>query len=151
MEQKNEAIDDLKYAVELAADGEWSRPFIEAGLEIKDLLIQLKDQNIRIDFIEQILSELTLKHELLAVESKMAKEKINQQRGFQPVTLTSREMDILGCVAQGLRNQEIAEKLHNSEETIKKHIYNMFQKMQVRNRLSLVSKAQELGLLNKPE
>ena len=43
--------------------------------------------------------------------------------------------------------KEIAEKLYNSEETIKKHIYNMFIKMNVKNRLSLVTRAKEEGIL----
>ena len=50
-------------------------------------------------------------------------------------------------MAEGLRNQEIASKLFNSEKTIKAHIYNMFQKMNVKNRLSLVTKAKEEGIL----
>jgi len=37
--------------------------------------------------------------------------------------------------------------LFNSEETIKKHIYHMFQKMYVKNRLSLVTKAKEMGII----
>ena len=61
--------------------------------------------------------------------------------------LTSRELKVLECVALGLRNQEIAEKLFNSEETIKKHIYNMFQKLKVKNRLSLVTMAKEMKIL----
>ena len=61
--------------------------------------------------------------------------------------LTQSELKVLDCIAQGLRNQEIAEKLFNSEETIKKHIYHMFQKLQVKNRMSLVTKAKEEGIL----
>lgn len=68
-----------------------------------------------------------------------AKEKI--------IALTQRELVVLHCIAECLRNQEIAEKLFNSEETIKKHIYNMFQKMEVKNRLSLVTRAKEEGIL----
>ncbi len=61
--------------------------------------------------------------------------------------LTARELIVLQCVAEGLRNQEIADKLFNSEETIKKHIYHMFQKLEVKNRLRLVSKAKEMGII----
>ena len=61
--------------------------------------------------------------------------------------LSSKETEVLNCVAEGLRNKEISEKLFNSEETIKKHIYNMFQKLGVKNRLSLVTKATELSIL----
>jgi DNA-binding NarL/FixJ family response regulator len=56
-------------------------------------------------------------------------------------------LEILRLVAEGLRNKEIAAELFNSEETIKKHLSNMFLKMEVKNRLSLVSKAKEVGIL----
>lgn len=65
--------------------------------------------------------------------------------------LTNREMEVLKYIADGLRNQEIADRLFNTEDTIKKHIYNMFQKMGVKNRLSLVSKAIEHGILEDKE
>jgi ATP/maltotriose-dependent transcriptional regulator MalT/CheY-like chemotaxis protein len=60
---------------------------------------------------------------------------------------TKKELDVLNCIALGMRNQEIADKLFNSEETIKKHINNMFQKMYVHNRLSLVNRAKEEGII----
>ena len=61
--------------------------------------------------------------------------------------LTPSELKVLKLIGEGLRNHEIAERLFNSEETVKKHIYNMFQKMEVKNRLSLVAKAKEIGIL----
>ncbi|MEP0131752.1 MAG: response regulator [Eudoraea sp.] len=60
---------------------------------------------------------------------------------------TKKEFDVLKCVALGMTNQEIAYKLFNSEETIKKHINNMFQKLYVKNRLSLVNRAKEEGII----
>ena len=48
---------------------------------------------------------------------------------------------------QDLKYQEIADKLFNSEKTIKAHIYHMFQKLNVKNRLSLVTRAKELGFI----
>ena len=59
-----------------------------------------------------------------------------------------REMEVLKLVAQGLRNKEIADKLYLSTDTIKKHLYNTFQKLQVSNRLELVNKAKDLGLID---
>jgi two-component system response regulator DegU len=61
--------------------------------------------------------------------------------------LTSKEMEILKCISRGLQNKEIADQLFNSELTIKKHISNMLNKMKVRNRLSLVTKAREIGII----
>jgi DNA-binding NarL/FixJ family response regulator len=49
--------------------------------------------------------------------------------------LTPREVEILAMVAVGAKNEEIAEKLHISPHTVKTHIYNIFKKIDVPNRL----------------
>ncbi len=49
--------------------------------------------------------------------------------------LTSREVEILAMVAVGAKNEEIAEKLCISPHTVKTHIYNIFKKIDVPNRL----------------
>jgi len=49
--------------------------------------------------------------------------------------LTSREVEILAMVAVGAKNEEIAEKLCISPHTVKTHIYNIFKKINVPNRL----------------
>jgi two-component system nitrate/nitrite response regulator NarL len=54
----------------------------------------------------------------------------------QPDTdLTKREEQILGRVADGLTNKEIAGALHISEKTVKHYMTNILQKLQVRNRV----------------
>ena len=49
--------------------------------------------------------------------------------------LTSREMEILAMIATGSKNEEIADKLYISPNTVKTHIYNIFKKIDVPNRL----------------
>ncbi|MHB9145142.1 MAG: response regulator [Symbiobacteriia bacterium] len=48
--------------------------------------------------------------------------------------LTSREMEVLGMIAQGLSNREIAEKLYISEKTCKNHVSSIFAKIGVGDR-----------------
>jgi len=50
-------------------------------------------------------------------------------------TLTQREQQILSLVSIGVKNEEIAEKLCISTNTVKTHMYNIFKKIQVTNRL----------------
>jgi RNA polymerase sigma factor (sigma-70 family) len=52
--------------------------------------------------------------------------------------LTDREKTILELVAQGLTNREIADRLSLSEKTVKHHMTNVLQKLQVRNRVEAV-------------
>lgn len=49
--------------------------------------------------------------------------------------LTSREMEILELLANGLLNKEVAEKLFISSGTVKKHIQNIYEKLHVNNRI----------------
>jgi LuxR family maltose regulon positive regulatory protein len=145
--QENKAHDTLKAAIEIAAEGEWIRPFAEQKGEISDLLLNLKEEGIHPDFIDMIF-EANKKSIKLITKDSEAQESINKQKPKDSLpVLTKQELVVLRCIAEGLRNQEIAKKLFNSEETIKKHIYHMFQKLEVKNRLSLVAKAKTLGML----
>jgi DNA-binding NarL/FixJ family response regulator len=53
--------------------------------------------------------------------------------------LTKREVEILENLAKGLRNQEIADRLFISRATVKKHIENIYIKLQLRSRVELVN------------
>ncbi len=61
--------------------------------------------------------------------------------------LTGRELEVLGLVATGLRNQEVAAALTISPGTVNRHLENMFAKMQVRVRTEAVMLAVEEGLV----
>jgi DNA-binding NarL/FixJ family response regulator len=61
--------------------------------------------------------------------------------------LTPRETEIVGMVAQGLRNKAISERLSISEGTVKIHLHNIYEKAKVDGRLELVLWAQEQGLV----
>lgn len=54
--------------------------------------------------------------------------------------LTPRENEILDLLAQGFRNKEIAEQLHVSVNTIRTHIYNIYEKLHVQNRIEALNK-----------
>lgn len=61
--------------------------------------------------------------------------------------LSKREYEILQLITEGLSNQQIADKLFISENTIKKHISNLFLKLDVERRTEAVKKAKDLRVI----
>jgi DNA-binding NarL/FixJ family response regulator len=68
--------------------------------------------------------------------------------GAEPIEpLTERELEVLGLVAQGASNQEIARRLVVSLATVKTHINHIFGKLGAESRVQVVARARTLGLL----
>lgn len=63
-----------------------------------------------------------------------------------PDPLTEREVEVLGLVAQGLSNKEIADQLVITEATVRTHINNVFQKLHLANRVQAALYALREGL-----
>ena len=51
--------------------------------------------------------------------------------------ITEREKDIIGCMIEGLNNNEISEKLFISKNTVKRHIQNIYEKLNIENKIKL--------------
>jgi ATP/maltotriose-dependent transcriptional regulator MalT len=62
-------------------------------------------------------------------------------------TLSGREQEVLQLVAEGFHNEEIGLRLFISPKTVKTHLQNIFEKLEVRSRTQAVIKASEAGLL----
>ena len=62
--------------------------------------------------------------------------------------LSERELEVLGLIAAGLTNREIAGRLFIAVGTVKRHINNIYGKLQVRHRTEAVAHARDLGLLS---
>ena len=61
--------------------------------------------------------------------------------------ISARELEVLGLMAKGCSNQEIADQLFISLPTVKSHSSNLFVKLDVGRRTQAVHKAKELGIL----
>jgi DNA-binding NarL/FixJ family response regulator len=60
-----------------------------------------------------------------------------ERKGRERSPLSQREREIVALVAQGFKNKEIAEKIFISEQTVKNHLHNIFDKLGVSDRLEL--------------
>jgi two-component system, NarL family, response regulator len=69
------------------------------------------------------------------------------ERMFQP-TLTPRELEVLGLVARGLRNKEVAADLKISADTIQGHMKSIFSKLSVCDRTAAVTVAIQRGIIH---
>jgi len=65
--------------------------------------------------------------------------------------LTPREREIVELVAHGLRNAEVAKRLTITEDTVKSHLNNVFQKLNVRDRVQLTLYALRHGIIRASE
>ena len=61
--------------------------------------------------------------------------------------ITPRELEVLGLVAAGMTNKEIAAKLYVSENTVKTHAASVFEKLQAKRRTQAVQIAKQAGLI----
>jgi DNA-binding CsgD family transcriptional regulator len=61
--------------------------------------------------------------------------------------ISAREGDVLACLAQGLTNEQIADRLFVSTNTVKTHLANLYAKLDVSRRTQAIEKARRLGLL----
>ncbi|MBK7897530.1 MAG: response regulator transcription factor [Anaerolineaceae bacterium] len=77
--------------------------------------------------------------------SEPAKTAVPQQDLVEP--LSERELEILGVLATGASNREIANQLYITEGTVKNHVTNILGKLGVRDRTQAALKAKEMGLI----
>jgi DNA-binding NarL/FixJ family response regulator len=64
--------------------------------------------------------------------------------------LTKRQIEILGCLSDGLSNKEIAEKFELAEGTVKVHVAAVYQALRVKSRKEAAGLAAQLGLVTQP-
>ena len=87
-----------------------------------------------------------LRHDLRAAGVRGLPRGPRQASRNHPAGLTAKEVDVLVLLCQGLRNKDIAARLHRSVRTIDHHVAAIFAKLGAANRAEAVSAAHRLGL-----
>jgi LuxR family maltose regulon positive regulatory protein len=131
-------------AVALAADEGYRRAFLDPALPLRGLLHLVR--RVHPPFVDRLISgRQDGDAERSARECGPA---TRGGRGRAPVDpLSVRELEVLRLVAAGLSNDEIGRALFISTGTAKWHVHNVIAKLGARNRVTVVARAREHGLV----
>jgi len=139
------ARDRLARALQAAAPEEYVRAFLDEDAQILTLLPDLR--HVAPSFVDRVLEEADIPEgngEAIAQPPALQTTDVCV-RMIEP--LSDRETEVLGLIAAGLRNREIADQLFIAHGTVKRHINNIYGKLGVHSRTQAIAKARELGLL----
>ena len=141
-EKEREALEALRQAIILAEPGGFVRLFVDLGPTMAYLLGRLTASGMASAYIDQILQAFVTE----PLGSSLATVPSDKQVGMiEP--LTNREQEILALLAQRLTAKEIAQKLVISDQTVKRHRANIYQKLGVHSRRQALAAAEALGIL----
>jgi len=122
--------------------------FIEYRFFVRDLSLEFYMGLIAVLFTAvgiwaglRLTRKKTLIVTVPVVQFKMDDDKLKQ------LGISKRELEVLELMARGLSNQEIADKLFVSLNTIKTHTSNLFLKLETKRRTQAIQKAKELRLI----
>jgi DNA-binding NarL/FixJ family response regulator len=118
-----------------------------SGYLLKDSSIDEVAQAVRVVADGQSLISPSMAIKLLDEFKQMSRS--DRQQVPTP-RLTERELEVLKLVAQGLNNREIAKRLFISENTVKNHVRNILEKLQLHSRMEAVMYAVREKLLDIP-
>ena len=129
-----QAVKRLVSIVELAAKEHFISPFNELKQELEPLLRQTFEQLPTGVFTDALAKLFGIKA---------------ATRVIVPLAepISEREKGVLECIARGLSNQEVADKLHISLHTVKTHARRINAKLGVKSRTQAIVRARELGVL----
>lgn len=140
-EKEKEALSCLNKALTLSEQGEYKINYDGYGSKFENLFTLLQVDLEKKPYIYSLLLSFEGKNR---VKGKGSKTYVSNDSD----KLSIRELEIVKYVAKGMKNKEIAKELSVSDYTIKKHLYNTFQKLNVKNRIALIQKFEKTDFLN---
>ena len=133
----------LERALSLTEPEGYIRVFVDEGAPMFTLLRQAASRGIAWDYVGKLLGAFEPSPIFMTSPPR------ETASGVQPLLelLSERELEVLRLIAVGASNREIAQDLFVTVGTVKKHINNMFGKLDVHSRTRAVARARELNLL----
>jgi len=128
----------LEQALSLAEPEGYIRLFVDKGEPMRLLLQRMRAEGERMkEYAAQLLAAFG--------REGLQPSPVILQPLVEP--LSERELEVLRMIAEGLSNQEIADRLVVAPSTVKTHINNLYGKLGVNSRVQAATRARELNLL----
>jgi LuxR family maltose regulon positive regulatory protein len=143
-DEEKAAFKSISESLGFSEGGGYIRPYTDLGNSMKDLLNRYMEVNGQNSYVEKIIKSFLHESNVKTISDPFI---IKELSATPKISLTPREIEILKYIADGLRNKEIADKLFLAPETVKKHLYNIYQKFDIHSRMNVVVKARELGMI----
>jgi ATP/maltotriose-dependent transcriptional regulator MalT len=157
--QTDQALDTLAQALTLAEPEGYVHTFIDEGLQMAALLRDAHTRALMPSYVAMLL-------DAFSTQDKGTRRQGDKQISTSPIVagplstslqvslslvepLSKRELEVLSLMAQGLTNNEIAQRIVVSAQTVKVHTRNIYGKLDVNSRMQAVAKAKALGLLTR--
>jgi LuxR family maltose regulon positive regulatory protein len=131
----------LKRILPVAEAGGYMRIFLDEGAPMNALLRQALQRGITPEYVQKLLEAFV--NPAPAVPTPRTPQRIGD--GLE--ALSERELEVLRLMADGASNREIAEKLFVTVGTVKKHLNNIFTKMDVHSRTQALAVAHQQNLI----
>lgn len=94
-----------------------------------------------------VLFGMLLRNYISSRKSLLKSEKVVNEEKLALLNISKREYEVLVNVAEGRSNNEIANMLFVSENTVKTHISNLYSKLNVKRRTEAIKQAKEYGII----
>ncbi|CAA0092533.1 Serine/threonine-protein kinase PknK [Zhongshania aliphaticivorans] len=149
--KKKEGVRELDKVVKLASQEDHAYPIVISGRFVVPLLEDIRSKRsnvaqsdelkVKHDFVDRLLMLLT------GGELEAANNNKSLAQDERCQELTGREIDILKLIGAGMANNEIAKELVLSTATVKWHLHNIYQKVEVRSRTAAAAYARNINLI----
>lgn len=126
----------------------WLMKFIDYRFFVRDITMEMYVGLIGILCTALgIWMGLRLTRPKMVVTEAPARAFLPNEKKLSEIGLSEREFEVLQLMAEGLSNQEIADRLFISLNTVKTHASNLFMKLEVKRRTQAVQTGKNLGIL----